>query len=507
MGGFRLLGWNDLGQADHTPDVHLEYAWAWQRLGTRVVTRQRIARPRLSALTTLQGAYEIGLDMASPLEVQKGILDGTTAFGWPYNGAGAIDLDQDPMRGYVRCHKEGHIEFEVLDEDPALRGPLLFEPEAPAMLALSTPHGTGLLLDVNPQVGAAIRIGDGRASVLRYRADSMVSGIDIGEISGGHLASAALRFHGLGDWAGMNSVTTHIQRDGENRVNSATLDLRQSNPEVAKRSLPSNLSLTVQGFWNLSDPGRPPITVNTGVDIEVSAARPRSFGQFLEPLLDCQDLLNLLRGGFVQAEPANVRWKGAGGGSPLLWTRRAMHIPKAALLPKDRLPLHVSLADLGGAAGIARWSNLRRQHPVVVDTVTAPYRSGPDTVETAIIRMGAAIELWVAFHSGKKVAWAKAGKGYAEALARRVGDPFEKWVGSSEKWAAEFRRYYNGSKHHTPMAKDPATLRALAVTGRWLLVCALLDRVAGTKVPSRTILGSPRLSYAGATMREILNIP
>lgn len=444
------------------------------------------------------------LNVASPLEVQNAILNGSTAFGWSYKGTGKVDLEQVPLRGYVRRHEEGHIEFEALDENPIEEGPLLLNAEAPPMLVLSTPHGAAILLDVHPQTGGSFNFGGGSASVVRFRADSVASGIDIYEIKTARMKSLALRFPGFGGWAGMNSFTRPTTASA--RHGGATLELRPTRREVSKRSLHSSLALSVEGYWDFVDSGPSAVTVHTGLDVEVSAVRARAFGQFIEPLLDFQDLLSLVNRGFVASAPAPTGLLGVGGGSPLLWNRRAMYTPKGAILASGRPRPLVSLADLGGVAGLARWSNLRRDHRVVVDTVSTPYRNGPDTIETAIIRVGSAIELWVAAHR-RVAAWAEKGrsKSFAEALALHVGGPFEKWVGSTANWAEQFTLHYNGTKHHTPHVIDPEALRAFATTGRWLLVCALLNRIAGTKQPSRSILNSYQLEHTGESVRQVLS--
>lgn len=411
-----------------------------------------------------------------------------------------MDLHQEPLRGYVRRHEDGHIEFEALDEKALEEGPLLSS-DAPPMLALSTRHGAALMLDVYPQTSGSFNFGGGNASVIRYRADTLASGIDLFELNTGHMESLSLRFPGFGAWAGTN---TAVRPNGKNFPrNGGIVEFRPTRTDVAKRVLNSSLDLTVEGYWDLTNSDSE-ISVQEGMEIKVSAATNRNLRQLLGPLLDSQDLLSLLNRRFVVSAPSLCGLIGVRGGSPLLWNRHAMHMPGGAIRAANRRFPLVSLADLGGAAGLARWSKLREEHPVVIDSVTTPYRSGADTYETAIVRVASAIELFVASHK-KTTAWAKVGAYYSESLARRVGAPFEKWVGPVDKWSEKFNAHYNATKHHTSRVVDPEALRLFSITGRWLLVCSLLDRIAGTKKPSRVILGSYELEDAGQRMRAVLD--
>ncbi|WP_369403323.1 MULTISPECIES: HEPN domain-containing protein [Gordonia] len=69
-----------------------------------------------------------------------------------------------------------------------------------------------------------------------------------------------------------------------------------------------------------------------------------------------------------------------------------------------------------------------------------------------------------------------------------VGSAFRKFVGGDEcKWARLFWDRYTALKHDPLVSYDSYEISTLMRSGRILLMCALLNRVAGSKAPTRWI--------------------
>jgi len=96
---------------------------------------------------------------------------------------------------------------------------------------------------------------------------------------------------------------------------------------------------------------------------------------------------------------------------------------------------------------------------------------------------------------------------HAELLAGRVGQPFAQLVGDPHVCAERLVEAYNGLKHDPRYQPDAAELRLLAWSADVLLMCALLDRIAGSKAASRRVLSDYRIEQGGEAVRASLGAP
>ena len=85
-----------------------------------------------------------------------------------------------------------------------------------------------------------------------------------------------------------------------------------------------------------------------------------------------------------------------------------------------------------------------------------------------------------------------------------MGKPFEEFVGDVEKWGNRFWDRYGDLKHDSSLKYDANEIYLLAETGRILLACALLNRIALNKIPSKEICQSHRTHDLGADIRDLL---
>jgi hypothetical protein len=427
-------------------------------------------------------------------------LRGTLAYGWLWSGAGPVDLDRDPLNGWLQLRPDGVLQYEVLPDDP-----FGDEPVAPIAIALSTPHGAAVLLDLSPRVGQNLQFGGSSASVHRYQATTLLFGVELDELRTSKLSSVALHFAGFGGWAGLDILETKTKTDADGLVQSATLELKPSRTHTLPKALPGSLDLQIVGHWTTAKQDQGELAVRTALEVRARGRTHKEADTLLAPLAHIQDLLALMHGGFVSAVAAPVGVPSPRTERPLLWSRRCMHKGGAAIeLQNDAHPF-LSLADIGGPAALARWTRLCIAHPLVTGAITAVFREGAESTHTRLLGVGVGVERWVAAHR-RTAQWAAKAKSPtpAHALARRVGGPFATWVGDPNKWAREFHDTYNAVKHHTGRQEDPELAYLIAFAARWLLIAALLDRISLSKGPSRILFGGYRLSGIGEALRSTL---
>lgn len=449
-------------------------------------------------------AYEDGLGQ---------LLDGVVAKGYEWSGAGPVDFGQTPMHGYVHQAQDGAIEFEAIDEDPLTRHGDPSRRTAPAAVALSTPLGGAVLVDVRPTVGFNLQFGAARESVIRLRSDTLLFGVDIGALDSLLMRGVSARFEGLGAWAGLRSLRSSPSTDSAGRLTGLNVTVGGAgggSRQDAARRLPGSLRLALDEHWAYRDTDDGGLNISTALEVDVSAGRPRPFAEYLEPVLDVQDLLSAMYRGFVAGSPGRVALhRYLGDESPVFWNRIAMHRnPRSIARPKRKHPLF-SATQIGGVEGVARWVNLCAEHRAAVDAVVAVYREGPESASATVLRVGAAIEQYVGAHA-RSAKWAsrKAATSFELALANHVAKAeFAVWSGDPEKWADRLHVHYLGAKHHLPRTSDPAELDLFARGARWLLLAALLDRVATTKLPSRRVFASGQNEALGRLTRVALGLP
>lgn len=444
--------------------------------------------------------------MATKEESLTSFLAGVVAKGYPYAGSGRIDLSVEPLRGYVRLREDGVIEFEAIDERLLSSGDDFLLGKAPTALALSTPVGGAILVDVHPRVGGAFNFGGDQESVVRVRASSVLFGVDLSGIRSLKLHDVSVRYDGLGSWAGLKTMSTAVKSGAGGVAEEATISLKSHATLTARKMVPGSQKLSLDGDWETKEGPDGGMSIRTSLRVRLSALRPRASSDYLTAILDIQDLFSLVYRGWVPARPGPASLASYAGSSPLFWTRSAMHRSPHAIVMPERPRAIFGSKHLGGVDGISRWTHLCTNFRSAVSAVTSPYREGPEGIEASVQRLGAAIERYVGTHRRTTTWAAKATAATPElALARRAGGPaFKVWVGDPSRWAAEFHKQYVASKHHTPTSVDPAVAAWLARSGRWLLVAALLDRMALTKVPSKGIFGPGELSGLGAEVRRVL---
>ena len=83
-----------------------------------------------------------------------------------------------------------------------------------------------------------------------------------------------------------------------------------------------------------------------------------------------------------------------------------------------------------------------------------------------------------------------------------MGREFGDFVGNPQRWARLLWNRYEALKHRPTLSYDAHELHLLAESARVLLTCALINRVAGTKAPTRALCRATQNHNLGYDVRE-----
>jgi hypothetical protein len=132
----------------------------------------------------------------------KLVHDGTIGFFWP-GASRARSLRRAPERGYVRRGDDGMLHLAVLDESNLWHTEV--DPHLPSLITGMTEAGGIVLLDI-AGAGRTTRFGGSAASAKRYRARTLVAGVDVDRIRSGRVGSMSAHFFGISSWFGLTTV-------------------------------------------------------------------------------------------------------------------------------------------------------------------------------------------------------------------------------------------------------------------------------------------------------------
>jgi hypothetical protein len=169
------------------------------------------------------------------------------------------------------------------------------------------------------------------------------------------------------------------------------------------------------------------------------------------------------------------------------------------------------LGHIGGVRGLRNWIRLDRDHARATGPITNAYRYGSTGVEVHLIEIATGMEYWTKVHRELGRAWAeprritrRAWEPLPMAIGRHVGPAFAEFVGDLDQWSQLFWDTYNSLKHAPNYEYDLAELQLLSDTGELLLLGALLNKVAGNKVPMKVLCNSHRTHMLGYNTRKLL---
>lgn len=424
---------------------------------------------------------------------------GAIGFFWPVLDR-IPNLDEDePERGHARI-EEQWATVDVLEENVEEAWLPDYEPAPQAIVALM-PDTAAVLLEVLPPSRTRHIIGL-RASSARYRARTVIGGLDVTRLRTTEPLALHANFHGIGAWADLSSLTESQTKTPGGRLDTWTIQLKSSGRRVV--TISEGRQLVLSAHWSVG--GSPDRRIlDTPVTIGCEGPRPKPTWDLLQPLLHVQNLLNVAFDGFVTAAagPANMRLRvekpDRRAPTPWMWNGALMAPPKSSKTPEMTTSPLFSLATLGGFDALRRWVKVATQHPRAVTPVINLYRHGPGTPAVTLLETAAGIEYWVKSH--RPARWATSSR-YANSLATKVGTAFADWVGDPDAWAKAFWEANNNLKHEPTFSPDPHELIDLAVSGRYLLAAGILDQVAGSKAASRSVFQHHRLAMRGDRLKQ-----
>ncbi|WP_432957689.1 hypothetical protein [Micromonospora haikouensis] len=414
--------------------------------------------------------------------------------GWYWPGTRqAKSLNREPERGYLKLGDNGLLELVALDESDVLKLHL-GAPTRPSVITGATDAGGIMLLDI-AGTGRTANFGGSAASIMRYRARTLVTGLDISKVRNSKLRSLSAHYFGISSWFNISATKEEWHHHpGSARLKAFSLSVDTIDNQSA--TLPNGRKLTVTAYWRISGPSDQR-SIHAPISMGCSAQRAKSIQQLRQPLLRAQDLISLAFGGHVTAANGQAVPDLKDGSqpdvTPAAWDYHLMaRAPGVQPVKEKDLP-YFYCVDIGGPAGVARWIALCQNHPRAIRPLVERFRLGKPSAPLRLMEVAAGMEYWVNVNRGARV-WARVrcpqrrhGCGFAWPIASYVGPDFADWCGGdSHAWAQRFWSTYNKLKHD-PAAVDEYEISLLADTGHLLLTAAILRRIAGSRKPAKRI--------------------
>lgn len=440
------------------------------------------------------------------------VLRGCIGHFWEQEGTLAPD-DDKALSGFLRLNVDDVVELKVLDDEDIADGPLTRASVAPGTWIVGRTEAGGVVIPTLSGVGYRRNFGGFKASVRRYLAHALLTKVNLHQLRGSRLHEASAYFDDGLSWAGLSAIEEQDKVDAQGRWQRVTYTLTSRSGGTPAGSAGS-IRLDLAEYWKVDD-NDSSRTLRTALEVKATAVRPRHLSELTDCLLAVQDLLGLAFDRFTPASGARALPMGYPADSverPHLWHRGLMVVPPSAADVGDRAdarPLFW-LDDLGGPPAIGRWVRASQQFPTAFSSLTQMHRRGGSTIAARLQQVAAAIENYVnVCRLDRNAKWAQhvKSKPHAESLAGRVGEPFAQLVGDAHVWAKRLVAAYDGLKHDPRYQPDAAELRLLSWSADVLLMCALLDRISGSKAPSRRVLSDYRIGQVGESLRSLLARP
>ncbi|WP_374207092.1 hypothetical protein [Mycolicibacterium sp. OfavD-34-C] len=354
-----------------------------------------------------------------------------------------------------------------------------------------------------------------RASTQTVRTRGVIVNAPLSALKDDKFLAVELEIPQVTRWAGLTSIREDIVPPSGSRGKQFKAETVEVDPlELEVRR---GFNLKLDSTWHVDGPDDRR-TINAPLVVGTSSRRPRKWHEHLIPLLAVQDLINLAHEGFVPAEKARVEFKIEDDGRPrdsaTLWNSRLMALPRRGGVSSPesmtKIPLFY-LGHIGGVKGLRNWIRLTQEHGRATGPITNTYRYGSTGVEVHLIEIATGMEYWTKVHRELGRAWAeprrisrRVWEPLPMSIGRHVGPAFAEFVGDLDTWCRLFWDTYNNLKHSPNYEYDPSTVAYLGDTGELLLLGALLNRVANSKVPMKVLCQSTRTHMLGYNTRRLL---
>lgn len=422
------------------------------------------------------------------------ILDGSLGFFWPQEASQAVIKEQLARPSFIQ-YQDRAVNLKLLVENVFEAMPRAFEKTPIPMGFVGVCEGTGaIVMDISRSGGGNLAIGGHRASTENFTAQTVVATNEALDAHQLLLHEATIRLAGtkLFDWAHQEAYDSTVRTDpATKRVQSATLELLPTTPETA--SIPGFGDVIVAADWSLGTRTETVVSVDLALELTVRTRRPTPSREVLGRLGSLQLLVSAVFDGLVAADGGWAKLpgldsKGALWNSVLMGEPAGTHVKPHS--EKD-LPF-VDLPLIGGVAGLSRWIRLSDQHPRVMAPIVNRWRRGRVSPALQLVECAVAIEYWVAYHR-RRAKWANESNNYPLMAAKQAASEFGDFVGDREVWAERLWDNYGALKHRPHANIDASEVAVLGESCYFLLLGLLLDRIADSKRPSRTLSETPRV--------------
>lgn len=427
------------------------------------------------------------------------LTEGSLGFFWEVESWPPSLSDDDVERGWVQLDGRS-IALRLLDEHHSFGGALgvddLVRPDAVVGVL---PDDGVLVLDCGWRRGTRV-FGGERASTARIDGRAVVGKISPSELRGPGLYEVSASFPGLQRWAGVSSLNEAYKAES-GITRKWSIETVHVDPISTKIQ---SLVLTLSADWSVVHQDERSV-IEAPLRISCGAKRARPVSELVDPLWHVQDLVSLAFGGLVTAADGRCTPHLANSErpsqTPTFWSG-ALHGEREPHLqvPRPRSDPLFGLATVGGVSGLSRWVRLCQKHHRAVAPTVQHLRSGPPTATSLIREVAAAIEYWAKINRRKS--WFVAGDFTGTMISRAGSAAWQDWCGNNEEWKKAFWDSYNLLKHSPNYNWDDQEVADLALSGRLLLTLALLNHVAGSHAPSRTLLRNHEFSDLGRRLRN-----
>lgn len=314
-----------------------------------------------------------------------------------------------------------------------------------------------------------------RASFTSWRFQTVIANIRADQLKSHDLTMLSADFLGVTSLSGIGGLRmTPTYHDGSAIPREVSVRLVSEPEKVA--ALGDGRELVLTRHWSAQGSMDRQVLL-APTTVAVRAATPVNFRRLLLPVLQVQDLVNVMFGGFVECHGGDVQVDYGDlplpGQPPTLWNSALMERPPAAQPPPETLrqvPL-MSLHALGGVDAVARWIEFYERSPAVVGAITGNYRNGMTSWASLLLGVSSAIEYWVIAHRGDP-------RHRAASFLGDVGEFGLTWLRNPTAWRRRYIELTNDVKHGAPTPVDPSELRMTALIARSLLTMAILREVS-----------------------------
>lgn len=433
------------------------------------------------------------------------LLDGSLGFFWPQSSHQVAINEQAARPGFIRYRDRGlNVKLLVEDVPEALQRSYGGNSAPNGFVGICEDTGA-IVMDIVASGGGRLNIKGHRASTEGFGAQTVIATNEALDVQQLLMGEATIRLVGseLFDWAHQEVYDSTIHTDpATKRVQSATLELHPTTPETA--SLAGVGDVILEADWSLGTRTETVVSVDLALGVTVRPRRPLTSFEVLRRLGALQLLVSSVFDGFVVADGGWARVPGVAN-KGALWNSILMGEPAATGIKahnRKSLPF-VDLPPLGGVGALARWIRLSEQHPRVMAPIVNRWRRGQGSPELQLVECSVAIEYWVAYHR-RRTKWANESRHWPLMAAKQAASEFGDLVGDIEVWADRLWSDYGALKHDPHARISTSDSAVLAESAYFLLLGLLLDRIAGSKKPSRAVFKHHRLENLGRAIRGVL---